>query len=80
MLPIKKGSTQLCLLGKMEPFGGILKYGEKFMCITSGHVHRNLIGDYDSLCRDSEPSSIFFVESEVDVDFFPFLTKTTLFQ
>ncbi len=40
--------------------GGILKYGNKLMGITSGHVHRNLPTEFNGLYSDKDPSSMRF--------------------
>ena len=52
--------------------GGILRYGEKTMGITSGHVHRRAVAESDSLRNDPDPASIRFTDSKVDVAFFTF--------
>ncbi len=55
--------------------GGILKYEDNLMGITSGHVHCTPSRDYDSLCSDRIPCSRV-TDSTVDVAFFTFSNKT----
>ncbi len=55
---------------KEGTIGGIMKYGQRLIGITSGHVHRKSMASFDSFCIDEDPPSRRFVDNKVDVAFF----------
>jgi hypothetical protein len=50
--------------------GGILQYGNRFIGITSGHVHRKSVESFDA--SDVDRSARRFIDAKVDVAFFTF--------
>ena len=52
--------------------GGIVTYGDRFIGITSGHVHCQQNAAFDVICDDVGPELRRVVEPKVDVAFFTF--------
>jgi len=73
--PIVANEEGFCTGGsrwKQGTVGGILKYGETYVGITSGLVHQKPMEEFDALCSDLNSISMQYVDSKVDVAFFSF--------
>ena len=69
-VPLEEGFHTSCSPWQEGTVGGIMKYGPRFIGITSGHVHRKPMIANDGICVEPDLTLSSIVDESVDVAFF----------